>query len=282
MRRIGIQVSFWLTALCLASQPVWAAGAKLEFVPSSLTLTAGETKAVDVMVSPNGNQVVGVDLIIQFDPTAISLQQITNRGAFPTQLGTQIDNSSGTAKVAFSNPVGVYLTNPATVAEIVLTGKNPTANTALTFSFIAGKTNDTNVVIPHGQDSLTTVGPLTLTVTDGTSASPGPDPTPTPSPGATPIPTPTSSIRPRPSSRRPSPRPTPTPRPRPSPRRGGDEGEDRGGQGRGRILGEATPTATITPWFGWWLPVALVAAAGVLFLIVFILHKKEQRHQSLA
>ena len=227
MKKLSL-ILFFLSLFFASSQPIQAAGATLKFIPGNLEFNLGNVQTAQIHLDPKQNNVIGVDLFIRFDPQFIKVNNVTGLGIFSTRTALLIDNNAGLVKTAFSNGYGTYQTKPDTFARIEFEGKNVTNQTTISFDFILGKTNDTNVAISLGRDVLDNVSPILLKINPYSgpepSSTPQPDVSPTPSPNSS-SPSPQASGRPRPSpffSPRPSPtvrpRPTPTPFVRPSPR----------------------------------------------------------------
>lgn len=142
--------------------------AELLFSPTDLKLKVGQSQTVTLTLLPEGQETIGVDAFIRFDPTYISVVDIKSRGVFANQLGTQI--AAGLAKFALANNYGIYQDQETEIAELTIAGIKETSLTVLTFDFVSGKTQDTNVVVSRGKDVLTQVNAVSITVTKADSA----------------------------------------------------------------------------------------------------------------
>ena len=143
-----------------------AGSGSLEFVPRQVNLKTNDQKTVKLAFNPDGEKVIGVDVILRYDPQYISVIDIRDLKAFSGQTGEVIDNNSGKVKYALSNSYGVYTSHRANIAEIVIEAKRATNQTNINFEFTYGKTNDSNIVISHGKDILTDVDPLKIQISE--------------------------------------------------------------------------------------------------------------------
>jgi len=184
--KIYLVVSLVLISLFF-SKPVSATDNRLYFDPESITLTIGEQKDIKLHMNPNGTSIIGVDTIIVFDPNIISITDIKSLNVFSTTTGKNISNTDGIAKFSLSNSYGSYQTGEADIALITIQGKQVSSFSKLYLDYSLGKTTDTNLVTTHGQDILTSVGSLEITVNN---ASQSPSSTPSPGPSGTPGPNP--------------------------------------------------------------------------------------------
>ncbi len=185
--------------MALAKPPAVSA-ATLSFAPKSIFLTEGDQKAVTVSLGLAGESILGVDLVVRFDPALIKIIDFRGLSVFDFQSGEIIDNDKGIARYSLSETYGSFVKTSGNIAEFVVEGIKETTGTYITLEYTTGQTNDTNVVAAHGQDVLTGVGILTVTTKkkDLTGAvaednSPAPTLSSTPAPvgmqsGSTPFP----------------------------------------------------------------------------------------------
>ena len=122
-----------LVFLMLCSIVLPASAAQISVVPSSQTVSKGESFIVDIYVDPEGNVTVAVDYILHFNNTLLNATSLT-RGTFfdgfttDDTYGLGINNTAGT--VDYGELVWPYTgtgpTDPGTV-------------TTITFQAIAGE-----------------------------------------------------------------------------------------------------------------------------------------------
>lgn len=141
-----------------------AAGASLKLNPASLNLKVNGTQTVGIVLTPNGAQVIGVDLVMKFDPKLIQVDQVRDEQLFNRQMGLIVDNKLGQIKMALSNNFGVFMTKTGEIVQLRIKAKKDSPSTKLTFQFTPGQTQDTNVVVAHGKDALTEVGATDITI----------------------------------------------------------------------------------------------------------------------
>jgi hypothetical protein len=137
--------------------------ASLSFDVNHANLPMGQTYQVGLKLDPEGEPVIGTDVILKFDPKKLELTEVLNAGAFSTTQTVMIDNQAGLVKFSLTHGYGVYLTEVKTVAKLGIKGL-ATGPTNLSFDFTPGKTTDTNVAATRGREVLTGVKHLTLTV----------------------------------------------------------------------------------------------------------------------
>ncbi len=151
--------------LCLVfPKSVLAAGASLEFKPAKLDLKMGEAQTLSIVLNPSSAKVIGVDLIIKFDPQVVQIDQAQDLRVFSRQMGLVIDNKLGILKMSISNDFNVFTSKPGEIAKIRVKALK-TGSGTVQFDFTAGRTQDTNVVVAHGMDILTKVGSAKINIT---------------------------------------------------------------------------------------------------------------------
>lgn len=166
----------------LLFSPVTAAGnGSLLFNQVSKSLTSGKTNDVTISIDPDGGNTIGVDMVFLYDPIYIEIVNIENLGLLSGETGKVIDNNNGIARYSLSNPYGKYHTTKGNIAKLVIKGKKPVDRTIISFDFISGKTFETNIAVPNGEDILTRVNIINLKI-DGNSDITPDNPTTTPSP----------------------------------------------------------------------------------------------------
>ena len=191
---------------------VQAEAASLRLSPPTLSVTAGSEQTLSLTLDPEGAEVVGVDVLLTYNPSYLTISRVDSNGVFADRPATIIDNQTGRATFSLAEPYGSYQTEAATIATLLIRGGSISSGTPLSFIYTPGSTTDTNVVARGGQDLLSAVSATTITVV--TDSGPGPSPTPSPSPSPSPSPTPT--IKPgtgtAPGQTKPKPKPTKPPK----------------------------------------------------------------------
>lgn len=221
-----ISTVFLLGCLLFVPSYVLAQEVGLTFSPDSTTIKKNDQTTVVLHLSPVGQKVIGVDVKLTFDPFYVEVVEIKNKDAFSSLLGTQINNTLGSAKFSLVNEFNKFQTTNADIVEVVLRGKNVVSSTRVTMDFERGKTQDTNVALSGGLDVLGFIDDITVKIEESTSEEPDKS---SPSPTITPTPKPVVVASPRPKF------PgiiSPLP----------DEGNGRPEQpGKSRVLGEIEP-----------------------------------------
>lgn len=194
--------------------------------PSPQNVAAGQTFSLTVNLNTGGNQVMGVDLFITFDPNLIQIDSRTKGSAISgwgneTSSRNTLDNSTGnleyfnfttdTAAAANGSSAEVL-----TISGTVKSGATGTAlinfgsNTSVTASgesqTVLTGSSGASIVISGGPTATPTLTPTptpttpggptatpTATPTDDPDATDTPTATPTSAPGATLTPTPTAT-----------------------------------------------------------------------------------------
>jgi hypothetical protein len=172
MIRFKKVLSLLMTAVFLfayLTQSVSAAQtAGLEFVDNNKNLKKGSQTDVDIRVLPRGNRLIGVDLIITYDPEYIKVTDISDLGVFNHQYAEIIDNDKGVLKTAFSNNFGNFQTANKIFANLKFEVKDDGfGKTYINFKHQPGNTTDTNLAGEGGQDLLAEVNSLEVTYQNG-------------------------------------------------------------------------------------------------------------------
>jgi hypothetical protein len=148
---------------------LYAAGSLLEFNPSRISLSKGDSYIVEIMADPAGSSLVGVDVIINYDPVLIKIVKVDSTGAFTSKSAEIVDSDRGILKVAFSNSYGVFTKEKRAIAKLTIEAKKESGTTSLQFDFAPGDTKDTNMVISGGKDVLESVESLIVGLSSKTS-----------------------------------------------------------------------------------------------------------------
>lgn len=173
--------------------------------PAVLTQPPGQPFSIPVIVDTDTSNIVGADIIINFDKNYLTLTDITPSGAISTSLKTftpvvpndptgafdkttVISDANNNGSIKFGAAAAAW-SNSGPTPTITLTssfsGSSTLAiltfqpkqlgSTALTFDYTPNSTTDTNLVSPQNTDILSVINNLNITI-----ANPTPTLTPTP------------------------------------------------------------------------------------------------------
>lgn len=164
----------------------------LQFEPSTVNTSVGQTFEAKINVTTGSDQIAAVDIYISYDQDLMELQAVNNGQFFPTVH----ENTSQAGKIYIYggvNDLSKSEIGTGTVARLNFKSKK-VGNTDLTFDCIAGSTTDSNI-IKNDQNASDVIqcsnnGKLTLNVVSSS------DPTSTPVPTSGQNPTATSVLRP--------------------------------------------------------------------------------------
>jgi len=120
--------------------------------PEIVKTTVGNTFSTNVFLFPNGNNVEGVDVVLEFDPNYLKVNSVStpeNSGLNP--FVSRIDPQNGKVQFsAFYIPEGVKQTisSDLHLASIFFQAlKSTTVPIKLTFNYSSGGTDDSNIAI---------------------------------------------------------------------------------------------------------------------------------------
>ncbi len=177
--------------------------------PNSQSASIGQNFTTTVVMNTGVNQIIGVDISLTYNPSAISISSVTygtGISVFDNTIRNTIDNISG--KVLFSAYVLDKTKAVSGTNLVVLTINGQVKSGAIAGSYPLAFASDTSfAAVNEGQNVLTSM-------VNGTVIIFVPTPTFTPTPSFTPIPTATSTptFTPTPTfTNTPSPTKTPTP-----------------------------------------------------------------------
>ncbi len=142
-----------LAGLLNPTEVLAAQKGRLEFVPDNLSLQVDQTQTLNIVSDPQGNQVVGADIFLTFDPEILEISDITKSDAIDELLGLQINNLTGKAKFSVVNHKGKYLLDERILARFTIKAKKP-GRARISFEFSPRKTQDTNLVNESSVDIL--------------------------------------------------------------------------------------------------------------------------------
>lgn len=161
----------------------------LQFAETRKDISVGEETSVSIELNPQGNSILGVDIVVLYDPNVLSVIDVQDQKLFSQKTAQIIDSEKGILKVAFANEYGKYVTKKGTVGEIIILGKSEAKETFLSFHFVKDETIDSNVTGYRGIDYLTSVNTLALTINTSLPTNPSTTPDPTVTTNATLTPT---------------------------------------------------------------------------------------------
>jgi hypothetical protein len=165
---------FMIIALLMVGSASSAMAAELKLSPTSGSHKNGDSFNVTISLSLTSESVDGVDTILKFDSTKLSVTQInTDNGIFFDYPTKTYSNSDGTVNVSGLAKTTTPVTSGGTVA--VVTFKVIGTGTAeVTFDYTSGSSVDSNVAQHQtGNDLLTSVTDATYTLTAGSGGTGG-------------------------------------------------------------------------------------------------------------
>lgn len=129
------------------SKPALDYPGTMGFEPSTLNIKKGQDATVSIFIdSTKGKMISGIDTILSFDPSRISVTKITPSSYFKNYPLQKIDNNGGTVKILAyeaSNPVALSVSTP--VLNLTLTALK-VGQTKMEINFRKGMTNLSNLV----------------------------------------------------------------------------------------------------------------------------------------
>jgi len=148
--------------------PAVAASPTLNLQSAVDQVTVGEELEVGIYLDTLGQEVVGVDAILNFDPKTLVVRRIEKGALFSNYPALTYENAKGIIKIAGSSNYDDYFSGQGILATIVFQAVGEGQST-LRFSWEEGATNDTNIVSPQRTDLLTSTPPtLEIKVNAGT------------------------------------------------------------------------------------------------------------------
>lgn len=159
----------WNSAVLTIGLPL-SDGASLSLSPDSGLYKTGDTFSVDILVDTNEQDVVVVAAYLNYDPNALEVVSIDVLDSiFTMEAENIIDSTNGQVKITRGLPSPGVNTANGRVARLNLRGLTD-ADTEISFDFISGATNESNVIIDDflGTDILFQVNNANFTL-DGTA-----------------------------------------------------------------------------------------------------------------
>lgn len=161
----------------------------LTLTPPAVSKKVGDDVSFSIEINPGSNQVIAVDLYLQYDPTVLQATSITSGALFPTILASQAITGN-----IISISIGTTTTKPVTRAGIAATVNFKAiapSTGAVSISFPS--TNKVSALDAGSTNVLTQAIPASVTITTESGAT-LPSPTPTTAAGINLTPTPTSTV----------------------------------------------------------------------------------------
>lgn len=185
-----------------------APATSFSITPSSQNKAAGESFDLAVMMDTGQNQVLGVDIVINFDPQVFQVNSV-NKGSQLTdftQIRNSIDSSAGKIYYSAYTADATKALNGSNINVLNVSAQVKPGASAGTYNFTFDSSSAA-AGLGEGQNVLagTTLGSIVVSGATGQPTA-TPTATPTQAPGNTPTPTPTSG-----SGVTPTPTRTPTP-----------------------------------------------------------------------
>lgn len=154
----------------------------LEFEPVQLTVYQDVPFTANLIIDTASQPAFGVGARLLYDPSQVTIEQITTTDIFSQFPTVSSDNQVGTAFISgISSSLNQSFTGRAVFATLTITAHMP-GTTSINFLFEPGSTTDSNIAVTFGNgDILAQVIPLQLTVVNQTTATATPIPSPSPS-----------------------------------------------------------------------------------------------------
>ncbi|MFC1649612.1 carbohydrate binding domain-containing protein [Patescibacteria group bacterium] len=170
-------------------------GVSLYFSPESLTLQNQEEALISLVVDPNGYDVSAVDLVLDYDPSAVEILDLENTGSLPVSLVAPL-STDGKATFIFGATPGDTNTKTAIIATFlvkpIVAGRDTSLNINNTTK-VTVKNIFENAIDETGYGSLA-ISVVPPTPTPTVPVIPTTTPTPTPTLMPTPTPTPQPAV----------------------------------------------------------------------------------------
>ncbi len=192
MKRVFMPIVVGLVLLLVPSVLGHVEAAKLEFDKTEISVSAGSTFTVQVVIDSGNDEVTSSDVYVVFDNTILAADQITAGPYFPTVLEDIV--AGRVYMAALVDDTTDYRSGKGTIATITFTAlKDGVANITFrcsstvidTSKIIKNDTNSTDII------SCASNGQMQVTVGAGAPTSvptvPGVSPSPTVTPGVRPI-----------------------------------------------------------------------------------------------
>lgn len=136
--------------------------AVLGFQPVKLVVGPDGMGEVNVTADSGQVRVIGVDLILEYDPAKLEIKNVVDSGELASASAKIVDNKSGIAKLAYSNGQGEYDKGKISLARVGLKLKEGQNRAELKIKYVPGNTRDSNIVTLHGEDILKSTEELTV------------------------------------------------------------------------------------------------------------------------
>jgi hypothetical protein len=164
-----------------------AAATTLSISPSSQSLHTGHTADFSVVMNTGTNQVTGIDLILNFNPSVLQVNSITRGnglGGLNNEITKNIDNAAGTVSyVVFTLDRNQAITGSA--LEVLKVNAEVKSNASIGTSSITFDGSTAISAINETQSALTSTVPGNINIESSPTASPVPTNSPSPSPAPT-------------------------------------------------------------------------------------------------
>jgi len=209
----GVIAGVFLLRTRVGRQSKAAPSTSLQAVKPSGTIAVGDEFEVFINIATGENYVAGVELLITYDSTLVSLEEILPSTFFASvdTVGPAINNNAGTVSFAILQPPGYepvqgsgqlatlrFVAESAGTAKIGFdsSGTIAVATREDSKNVLVGATS-TNITIKGDEDDNNGIGGggnATATPTPTPTATPAPTNTPYPTGSATPSPTPITEL----------------------------------------------------------------------------------------
>ncbi|MDP2916309.1 MAG: cohesin domain-containing protein [Dehalococcoidia bacterium] len=196
----------------------------LALTPATRSINAGTSFDIVIQAQPNEQDVVGVDVYLDFNPAHLEIVSIAQGTTLNQMLQKTYDNTAGTLGYSAGTVAQPFPTTNFTIATVTFKAKNVSVSTVIAFYREPPReslvTSGTAPVLRNTIGAAATIlvpGQPTPSPATPPTGSPEPSPTPAPAPTPTQSPKPTATTPPTAPAPAPAPAQSPAPAPKPSP-----------------------------------------------------------------
>lgn len=152
-RKIWLGIIIGLTWGFLNPSGIMAASPRLKLQLKPAKVSLGDNFGIEVQLETFGQNTVGVDAIINFEPNYLRAFRIDPGPLYPNYPGLSFDNQKGVIKLAGSSNFGQYFSGKGILATLNFEALAE-GETVVDFKWEPNSTRETNIVSPKKTDLL--------------------------------------------------------------------------------------------------------------------------------